>query len=266
MRATILVVWVSAMLLHSAGVGHAQDSQTAAEIVASGIEISPADCGGGGAAWRDWVVIPATTASSGSAIEHTRATTTEAAEALAICRSAGLKNGDLSLRFRAISGASRQSGGLALRMATPKDYYLVKVDALRNRALLLQVSNGLEEEIVGDDADVAGDVWHTGSGSSGDTIRLSRMRAGSLYGLNRAASSGLIASRSDPLRNLYRGGDDPSWLPKVVRTPCALLTSARSPLNKSMGHVHQRDIQINLHRIDSPSPSVFDYGINAVEG
>jgi hypothetical protein len=48
-----------------------------------------------------------------------------------------------------------------LRMATPKDYYLVKVDALRNRALLLQVSNGLEEEIVGVDADVAADVWHT---------------------------------------------------------------------------------------------------------
>jgi hypothetical protein len=56
---------------------------------------------------------------------------------------------------------TRQSGGLALRMATPKDYYLVKVDALRNRALLLQVSNGLEEEIVGVDADVAADVWHT---------------------------------------------------------------------------------------------------------
>jgi hypothetical protein len=161
MRATILVVWVSAVLVNSAGVGQAQDSQSAAEIVASGIEISPADCGGGGAAWRDWVVIPATTASSGSAIEHTRATSTEAAEALAICRSAALKNGDLSLRFKAISGASRQSGGLALRMAMPKDYYLVKVDALRNSASLLLVRNGLEEEIVGVDADVAADVWHT---------------------------------------------------------------------------------------------------------
>jgi hypothetical protein len=160
MRATILVVWVSAALMNPAGVGRAQDSQSAAEI-AGGVEISPADCGGGGAAWRDWVVIPATTASSGSAIEHTRATSTEAAEALAICRSAALKNGDLSLRFKAIAGASRQSGGLALRIATPKDYYLVKVDALRNSASFLLVSNGLEQEIVGVDADVAADVWHT---------------------------------------------------------------------------------------------------------
>ena len=34
-------------------------------------------------------------------------------------------------------------------------------DVLRNRALLLQVKNGLEWEIVAVDADVAADVWHT---------------------------------------------------------------------------------------------------------
>jgi hypothetical protein len=147
--------------MRSPAVGHAQDAQTAAEIAASGIEISVADCGKGGAAPRDWVVIADATASSGAAIEYARATTTEAAEALAICQSAALKNGDLSLHFRASSGASRQAGGLALRVATPKDYYLVKVDALRNTALLLQVSNGVAEEIVGVDADIAADVWHT---------------------------------------------------------------------------------------------------------
>ena len=161
MRAIIWVVGSSAALMQATAVGHAQDSQAAAEIVASGTEISPADCGGGGAAWRDWVIIPATAASSGGAIEHTRATSTEAAEALAICRSAELKNGDLSLRFKAVSSVSRQSGGLALRMATPKDYYLFKVDVLRNRALLLLVRDGFEEEIVGVDADVAADAWHT---------------------------------------------------------------------------------------------------------
>jgi hypothetical protein len=161
MRVIILGVAASAVLLHSQVSGYAQEAQTAAQIVASGIEISPADCGGGGAARRDWVIVPDTTALSGTAIQHTRATATEATEALAICQSAALKDGDFSLRFKASSGVSYQSGGLALRMATPKDYYLVKVDVLRNRALLLQVSNGLAEEIVGVDADVAADVWHT---------------------------------------------------------------------------------------------------------
>ena len=39
------------------------------------------------------------------------------------------------------------------------------------------------------------------------------------------------------------------------RTP---RSSARSQLNKSMGRVHQWDIQINLRRIDPPFLSVFD--------
>lgn len=154
-------VAVSAVLMQRPSVGHAQDSQTAAEIAANGVEISLADCAAGGAARRDWVVIFDKTASSSAAIEHTRATPTEAEDALAVCRSAMLRNGDLSLRFKAISGASHQGGGLAFRMATPKDYYLVEVDALRNRALLLLVKNGVAEEIVGVDADVAADVWHT---------------------------------------------------------------------------------------------------------
>jgi len=160
MRMISLAIAVSAVLLHLRSVGHAQDLQTA-EIASSGIEIPLADCGAVGAARSDWGVIPDTTASSGTAIEYSRATSTEAAEALAICQSTGLKNGDLSLRFKVLSGESHAGGGLALRMATPEDYYLVKIDALRNRALLLQVRKGGAEEIVGVDADVAADVWHT---------------------------------------------------------------------------------------------------------
>jgi hypothetical protein len=160
MRIIILVVAIFALLMRWPVTGHAQDSQTAAQIVADGTEISLADCGGGDAASRDWGMVADKAASSGTAIEHIRATSGEE-DALAICRSAALKNGDLSLRFKAMAGASRQSGGLALRMVTPKDYYLVEVDALRNRALFLLVRNGLEEEIVGVDVDVAADVWHT---------------------------------------------------------------------------------------------------------
>jgi hypothetical protein len=160
-RVIIFVVAVSAVLMQQPSVGRAQDSQTAAEIAAGGIEISPGDCGSGGAARRDWLVIADKTVSSGAAIEHISATPTEAEDAFAVCRSAMLKDGDLSLRFKASSRAHHQGGGLALRMASPKDYYLVKVDVLRNRALLLQVKNGIQEEIVGVDADVAADVWHT---------------------------------------------------------------------------------------------------------
>jgi hypothetical protein len=157
----ILVVAAAAVLMQPPVMGQAEESQMATETLARGAEISLADCGAGGAARREWVVVADATASSGTAIEHTRATRAEAAEGLAICPSAVVKNGDLSLRFKANAAAPRQASGLALRMATPKDYYLVTVDALRNRAALLQVTSGVAEEIVGVDAYVDADSWHT---------------------------------------------------------------------------------------------------------
>jgi hypothetical protein len=160
MHMKILVVAAATVLMQPPATGHAEESQTATETLARGSEISLADCGAGGAARRDWVVVADATASSGTAIEHTRARA-EAAEGLAICQSAVVKNGELSLRFKANAAALRQAGGLALRMVTPKDYYLVTVDALRNRAALLQVTSGVAEEIVGVDADVDADSWHT---------------------------------------------------------------------------------------------------------
>jgi hypothetical protein len=149
-----------AALLYAPLVAHAQDQQAAAEIASSGVEIPQADCKADPEASRSWAVITDATASSGTALEHTRTASTEKPDALAVCRSLVLENGDISLRFKALAGAN-EVGGLALRMVTPNDYYLVKIDALRDRALLLLVRNGAAEEIVGVDADVATEAWHT---------------------------------------------------------------------------------------------------------
>ncbi len=48
-----------------------------------------------------------------------------------------------------------------MRLSSPQDYYLVQVDALRDRVLLSRVSDGASEEIVGADADIASHSWHT---------------------------------------------------------------------------------------------------------
>lgn len=159
MRARILVVAALTALLHGPSMAYAQVSQTAAEIASNGIEVPLADCGAGGAVSRSWAVISDPTASSGAAIEHARTDSIEAPAALASCRSVALKDGDISLRFKPLPGADA-TGGLVFRMAGPDDYYLVKIDALRNRASLLLVQNGGAEEIVGVDADVAVATWH----------------------------------------------------------------------------------------------------------
>jgi len=48
-----------------------------------------------------------------------------------------------------------------MRLSSPQDYYLVQVDALRDRVVFSRVSNGASEEIAAVDADVASHSWHT---------------------------------------------------------------------------------------------------------
>jgi hypothetical protein len=159
MAHSLTLTVVTLLLSHPSTVAHTQDSQDASEVVSSGIEIPTADCLGV-AVRHSWVTIEDKTASSGNAIEHIHTAPDEKAETLAICASTGLKNANISLRFKVLQSA-RGSGGVAFRMATPDVYYLAKIDVLRDRASLLLVKNGTEEEIVGVDVDVAFNSWHT---------------------------------------------------------------------------------------------------------
>lgn len=145
-------------LLFAPSVASTRDSQPAAETTPGRIEIPPTNCSAVDS--RSWAIIPDATASSGAAIEHVRTLPIQASDALDICQSAGLADGEFSVRFKVISGTN-EDGGLALRTATPNDYYLVKIDALRDRVSFLLTRNGVAEEIVGVDADVAADTWHT---------------------------------------------------------------------------------------------------------
>jgi hypothetical protein len=159
MAQSLSLTLVTLVLLHPLTVAHSQDSQDASEVVSSGIEIPTADCLGP-AARRSWAAIADKTASSGNAIEHIHTASDEKAETLTICASTARKNSNISLRFKVLQSA-RGSGGVAFRMATPDAYYLAKIDVFRERALLLLVNNGTEEEIVGVDVDVSFNAWHT---------------------------------------------------------------------------------------------------------
>jgi hypothetical protein len=58
------------------------------------------------------------------------------------------------------TGGTDQGGGIALRLTAPDSYYLVEMDARRDRVVFLRVANGATEEIVGVDADIATNEWH----------------------------------------------------------------------------------------------------------
>jgi hypothetical protein len=108
-----------------------------------------------------WTVVRDATAKAGLAIEQAGVQTTEDRFPLAIWKTASLKNAEISVRLKAVGGKSDQGGGVAVRLRTPENYYLVQLDALRDRVLFSLVSNGASEEIAGVDADIASHTWHT---------------------------------------------------------------------------------------------------------
>jgi len=135
-----------------------QDAATNIDIGASKVGAAPAafDLSQG-----QWTIVGDATATAGLAIEQAGVQTTENRFPLAIYKSALLKNAEISLRLNAAGGKSDQGGGVAVRLRTPENYYLVQLDALRDRVLFSLVSNGASEEIVGVDADIASHSWHT---------------------------------------------------------------------------------------------------------
>jgi hypothetical protein len=107
-----------------------------------------------------WTVVRDATAKTGLAIQQAGVKSAED-PTLAIYEPASFKNGEISLRLHATGGTSSQGGGIAVRLSSPQDYYLVQLDALRDRVLLSLVHAGTSEEIVGVDADIASHAWHT---------------------------------------------------------------------------------------------------------
>ena len=63
-------------------------------------------------------------------------------------------------RFKLIDG-KLPSAGIAVRVTSPQDYYLVRVSAFEGRVSLVRVHDGAAEEIAGADADIAEDHWQT---------------------------------------------------------------------------------------------------------
>jgi hypothetical protein len=107
-----------------------------------------------------WTVVRDATAKAGLALQQSGVPTDEDQAPLAIYKPASPKNAEISLRLKADGGKLDRGGGLALRLSSPQDYYLVQVDALRDRILFFRMNDGASEEMAGVDADVSSHSWH----------------------------------------------------------------------------------------------------------
>jgi Galactocerebrosidase, C-terminal lectin domain len=108
-----------------------------------------------------WAIVADPTAAGGRAIAQTSTDKTDYRFPLAIYKPYSGKNLEVSVRFRPVSGSVDQAGGIAVRLQTPDDYYVVRANALEDNVRFYRVVKGKREQLAGANTKVATNTWHT---------------------------------------------------------------------------------------------------------
>jgi hypothetical protein len=80
---------------------------------------------------------------------------------LAVYKHYSGKDLEISVRFKPVAGTVDRAGGIAVRLATPGDYYVVRANALEDNVRFYRVVQGKREQLASANAKVAANQWHT---------------------------------------------------------------------------------------------------------
>ena len=108
-----------------------------------------------------WIVVDDATAAGKRAIEQSSTDRTDYHFPLAIYQPVRAKNVEVSIRFKPVAGKVDQAGGIAVRLTSPNDYYLVRANALEDNVRFYRIVKGRREQLATADIKVAGGIWHT---------------------------------------------------------------------------------------------------------
>jgi hypothetical protein len=89
-----------------------------------------------------WQIIRDTTAPTPYVLAQTSTDTHSDRFPLAIFDRVSMRDGDLSVRLKPVSGRHDQAGGLVFRYRDEKNYYAVRADAMGDEVALYRVENG----------------------------------------------------------------------------------------------------------------------------
>lgn len=106
-----------------------------------------------------WTMVREATTDHSVSIQQSGGSRT-ARPSLAIYKPLWAVNAKISAEFKLIEG-SMPSAGIAVRVTSPNDYYLVRANAFEQRLSLLHVVHGMSEEIADVDADVTPNQWQS---------------------------------------------------------------------------------------------------------
>jgi len=108
-----------------------------------------------------WIFVEDASAPGLRVIEQVNTDRTDYRFPLAIYRPITAKNVEVSLRFKPVAGQVDQAGGIAVRLASPDDYYLVRANALEDNVRFYRIVKGRRQQLATANVKVAPGVWHT---------------------------------------------------------------------------------------------------------
>jgi hypothetical protein len=128
---------------------------------------------GSGAA-GDWRVVADPSAAGQKAIAQISRDRTDYRFPLAVYEAISARNVDVVVRFKPVDGTVDQAGGIAVRLASPDDYYVVRANALEDNVRFYRVVHGRRQQIQSADLKVTANQWHTlGLRAEGDSFTVS---------------------------------------------------------------------------------------------
>jgi hypothetical protein len=108
-----------------------------------------------------WAVVRDETAEGGLALEQYSDEQTDYRFPLAIYKSFSGQDVEVRIRFKTVAGKVDRAAGIAVRLTTPNDYYVVRANALENNVRFYRVVKGKREQINGANTKVSSNEWHT---------------------------------------------------------------------------------------------------------
>src|SRR6202035_5280060 len=116
----------------------------------------------------------APTATAKQAIAQVSKDPTDYRFPLAVYQPISARNVDVVVRFKPVGGTVDQAGGIAVRLTTPDDYYVVRANALEDNVRFYRVVSGRRQQIQGANLKVAANQWHMlGLRAEGDRFSVS---------------------------------------------------------------------------------------------
>jgi len=109
----------------------------------------------------EWRIVDDPGASNGRALAQLSNDRTDYRFPLAVYQPVSAQNLDVVIHFKPVSGDVDRAGGVAIRLTTPDDYYVVRANALEDNVRFYRVIKGKREQIAGANVKVTSGSWHS---------------------------------------------------------------------------------------------------------